>query len=332
MNSISKVGVVVIGRNEGDRLKASLASLRDARALIYVDSGSSDGSLKHALATGVTATPLSSDRPFTAARARNTGIIELMSLHNGIDYIQTVDGDCVISPEWVDIAAGFLQANENVATVFGRLREQRPNDSVYNRLCDNEWNVPLGEAESCGGIAMHRVEAFLSVGGFNETLIAGEEPDLCLRLKARGWSVWRIDAEMGTHDAAILRFDQWWRRSVRAGFAYTEHLWRHRGGSLAAWKRQTARFLFWGLIWPTFMVTAPILFFGMGWPLSGTMYLLIPYVMQFLRIWHRGRAPQSPAIRLAALAVIGKFAEALGALKFGTTLLLNRRSKIIEYK
>ncbi len=54
------LSIVVIGRNEGDRLTACLESIRRARKmpepveLIYVDSASADGSPERAAALGAT--------------------------------------------------------------------------------------------------------------------------------------------------------------------------------------------------------------------------------------------------------------------------------------
>lgn len=327
-----KIGVVVIGRNEGDRLKASLETLGDAPFVVYVDSGSHDGSLEYALSKGVEAISLDLDKPFTAARARNMGIRHLLSLHPDMEFIQTVDGDCTIDGGWLASGGEALQAHPSVSTVFGRLRERNPNLSVYNNICDDEWNTPLGEAESCGGIAMHRVAPFMAAGGFSEDLIAGEEPDLCLRLRDAGWSILRIDAEMGEHDAAMTRFGQWWRRSVRAGHAYAEHLWRHGRDSLASWKKQAARFLFWGALLPFAVATLLVLLAAFSRPSFWPLVLLLAYPLQFIRLWLRDRRRRPFSGRRAFLAVIGKFSEALGAVKFARTLLLRRQAKIIEHK
>lgn len=327
-----KLGVVVIGRNEGERLKNCLASLRHAPALVYVDSGSQDGSLEYARSQGIDGVALTSERPFTAARARNAGFEHLLALHPEIEFVQTIDGDCTMADDWLQIGAAALEANGTVATVFGRLRERHPDQSIYNYICDGEWNVPVGESESCGGIALHRANAFASAGGFNEALIAGEEPDLCLRLQQAGWSILRLDADMGDHDANILKFSQWWRRTVRAGFAYAEHVWRYRGASLPSWKRQTGRFLFWGVLLPAGAASLFALSALAGWsPLWATLPLLA-YPCQFVRIWQRERRHSPISLHLAALAVVGKFAEALGAAKFVRTKAMRRKAELIEYK
>ena len=48
-----KFGLVVIGRNEGDRLKTCLSSLPAEARVVYVDSGSTDGSPEWANERGI---------------------------------------------------------------------------------------------------------------------------------------------------------------------------------------------------------------------------------------------------------------------------------------
>ena len=71
-------------------------------------------------------------------------------------------------------AAAFLEHRADVAAVCGRLRERFPDASVYNRLCDAEWDAPPGETRYCGGNAMLRLQALRAVGGFRDDVIAGE--------------------------------------------------------------------------------------------------------------------------------------------------------------
>lgn len=195
--SAPAIAAVVIGRNEGERLIRCLRSLQgQVQQLIYVDSGSTDGSAAAARDLGAEVVDLDLSRPFTAARARNAG---LAALSSGIELVQFADGDCELDPGWIGAAADFMQTHPRAAAVCGRRRERFPEASVYNRLCDAEWNTPVGEATACGGDAMMRVAAVYTAGGYREGLIAGEEPELCLRLRRAGWQVWRLDAEMTLH-------------------------------------------------------------------------------------------------------------------------------------
>ena len=167
-------------------------------------------------------------RPFTAGRARNEGFATLSAAHPELAFVQFVDGDCEIDPGWLNRGLREMETRSDLAVVCGRRRERDTQASIYNRLCDMEWDTPVGEAGACGGDALFRVQAFRDVGGFRAELVAGEEPELCARLRARGWKVLRIAAEMTRHDAAMTRFGQWWRRNVRAGHAYAECCRLHR--------------------------------------------------------------------------------------------------------
>jgi len=222
------IGVVAIGRNEGEGLRACLASARrDCAAVVYVDSGSIDGSAELAKSLGVHVVDLDLSKPFTAARARNEGFAKLKEIDPKMDAVQFVDGDCEIVQGWIEKAKAELEAIPKAAVICGRRRERFPTASIYNKLCDLEWNTPIGPAIACGGDALIRTTAFEEVGGYDPAVIAGEEPEMCVRLREKGWTVHRIDAEMTLHDAAITRFSQWWKRSLRSGHAYAQGYFLH---------------------------------------------------------------------------------------------------------
>lgn len=316
------IGAVIIGRNEGDRLRACLASvLPSIQMAVYVDSGSTDGSVAMAEAMGAHVISLDMGTPFTAARARNAGYRHLLDLHPQIRFIQFIDGDCEVVPGWIEAGHHHLESQPACAVVCGRRRERYPERSVYNRMCDLEWDTPIGNTLSCGGDAIFRTDALEQVGGFRESLIAGEEPDLCLRLRHGGWRVYRLDQEMTRHDAAITQWGQWWRRTVRGGHAFAEGAWLHGTSPDRHWVRETARAVLWGLLLPLTIVVAGVLVDSRIWLLG------LLYPLQWLRLSIRDRSPL-----LAFFALAGKFAEAQGVLKFCFTKLLGRTGRLIEYK
>ena len=171
----SRLGVVVIGRNEGKRLRECLESVRPTtERIVYVDSGSTDGSVGLAESLKVLVANLDLSLPFTAGRARNEGLACLREKWPDIRFVQFVDGDCQLDPNWFNPAIDALEGDEKLAAVCGRLRERYPDASIYNRLCDFEWNTPVGQVKSCGGNALIRTASLEQVGGFNPLLIAGE--------------------------------------------------------------------------------------------------------------------------------------------------------------
>ncbi|MEP1539404.1 MAG: glycosyltransferase [Paracoccaceae bacterium] len=316
----SDIGIIVIGRNEGERLIRCLEALTGAgRKVVYVDSGSNDGSLDAAQARGAETVALDMSVPFTAARARNEGVARLKEIADPT-YIQFIDGDCEMDPNWLTTASAFLDTHPDAAVACGRLRERFPDATLYNWLCDQEWNGPTGQVKACGGIAMIRSNAFVTVGGFNAQMIAGEEPELCVRLRAAGWNIWRLPDEMALHDAAMTRFGQWWRRARRGGFTYAEgaamhgHLpERHKVGALRS-------ALLWGAGVP--MLTLLGLFIS---PLS--LMLLLVWPLQVIRLACKGMGWTR-----ASFLVIAKLPEAMGAIQYFIARLRGQRTGLIEYK
>ncbi|HDS1744584.1 MULTISPECIES: glycosyltransferase [Pseudomonas] len=324
---VTGIGVVVIGRNEGLRLERCLASLAGrADKVVYVDSGSTDGSVQRASALGVEVLTLDMTIPFTAARARNEGFACLQNALPAVRHVQFVDGDCEVHAGWLVTAQAFLDTHPQVAVVCGRRRERFPQHSVYNWLCDLEWDTPLGETKACGGDALMRVDAFVAVAGYRSALIAGEEPELCVRLRAAGWKVWRLAAEMTLHDAAMTRFGQWWRRSVRAGYAYAEGASLHGAPPERHWLRESRRAWVWGLGIPLLVALASI------WMGLWALVLLLVYPLQMLRLARRGgRSARENAVQ-AVFLVLGKFPEMLGQMRFVLNRFMAGNPALIEYK
>jgi hypothetical protein len=214
-----------------------------------------------------------------------------------------------------------------------------------------EWNGPLGEIEECGGDVLFRSPVFLELGGFNPGMIAGEEPELCVRVRGAGYKILRIDAEMTLHDAAMTRFAQWWTRSVRGGHSYAEGMALHGAGFSRHNVRRTLSALAYGLGLPALWFGT--LFFSalgigvglspfgaftpLGFGLGLGVFVLVPAA--FLRAAfgaYRDRRRRGDPARFAALyagfCVLGKLPEAIGVLTYWSNRLRGRYSGLMEYK
>lgn len=319
-------GAVAIGRNEGDRLRRCLSSLSSAAQIVYVDSGSTDASLKWAQEADADIVNLDMRLPFTAARARNAGFRRLRETNPQLRYIQFIDGDCELRDAWPSEAISFLETHADVGAVTGRRRERFPDRSVYNWLCDWEWNGPVGEVQACGGDVMMRTIALESVVGYRDDLIAGEEPELCVRLRAAQWRVWRLEIEMTWHDAAMMRFGQWWTRTLRGGYAFAEGAYLHGKTAERHWVWESRRAWLWGIWWPVFCLTAA---FTCG--VWGCLAALA-YPLQVLRQTVRNGGSLRNRIVLAFFQVLARFPEGLGQILFTRDRLLSRKARLIEYK
>lgn len=321
------IGVVVIGRNEGERLRRCLESVvKNAKRIVYVDSGSTDASVSTALDLGVDVVVLDAGAPFTAARARNEGFDKLLRISPDLIYVQFVDGDCEVVADWLNTASEFLNQHADVAMVCGRLRERHPERSVYNMLCDIEWDAPAGLSKACGGISMARAKAMADIKGYRAGLIAGEEPELCVRLRAAGWKIWRLDATMALHDAAMTHFGQWWKRSIRNGYAFAEGAYLHGAPPERHWVRESRSAWFWGAVIPVIALAAVI-----GWGPKNFALLLV-YPLQVIRLALRGGRSVRENWWRAFFLVLAKFPEVMGQIKFYFHRLAGKTARLIEYK
>ncbi|HTO70131.1 MAG TPA: glycosyltransferase [Myxococcota bacterium] len=323
------VGVVVIGRNEGERLRRCLASLPADVPVIYVDSGSTDGSPDLATRAKASVVALDASAPFTAARGRNAGLEQLRAAHPELAFAQLVDGDCDLDRGWLAAALAVFAHEPKLAVVCGRRRERFPDASIYNQLCDLEWDTEVGLAESCGGDALVRIDALLGVGGFRASMIAGEEPELCFRLRAAGWQIRRIDAEMTLHDAALRRFGQWWKRQVRAGYAYAL-CWVLHGDSPERFRwRELRSIAVFGLVVPVSALVLGEIYA----PLALAPLSLYAVLYRRVRAARLRRTRNEAHARLDALfCVVGKFAQLWGVARFLFARARGGREELIEYK
>jgi GT2 family glycosyltransferase len=311
--------VVVIGRNEGQRLQAALESARDAAAVVvYADSASSDGSPALARELGIEVIDVDASEPLTAARGRNVGFARALELAPDLEQVQFLDGDCSLEPGWLAIAERTLALRPEVGALCGTLREREREASIWTRLADMEWASEPGEARVAGGNLMLRREAFEEVGGFDAGLVGAEDSELCFRLGKRGWTVLRLPDAMVVHDGAASGFAAWWRRSLRNGKAYAEVVERSRG---RMWSRDLVSLVAGGLL-------LPLLALGLA-PLTRGLSILAFFVLYLLWGWRiardrRGRLGDRPedARLYAFFCLLQKLPMALAAARSGVKQLV----------
>lgn len=331
-NKDALVGIVVIGRNESQRLLLSLQSMQASQCpVVYVDSGSSDDSINIATPLADIVHPLDPTKPFSAARARNEGFEKLTSLFKAIKFVQFVDGDCILSNGWLDAAAFALVENANCAVVVGHLHESNPHLSVYNRLCALEWKSPPGDLTNfgaLGGISMIRADIFKALKGFKENVIAGEDSEFGVRLSLAGYRVTKINHDMAIHDANMTSFGQWWKRSVRAGHAIGQRAAMNGNTTVKDCVQERKSTLFWGVFLPALALILLI-------PTCGfSLMVAFAYVLLGVKVYlHRRKQGESvgDAVVYAKFIVMGKFANGLGLIKFFVNSF-KKRYEIIEYK
>lgn len=299
--------------------------------LIYVDSGSTDYSVSIAEPLVDSVLELDPVKPFSAARARNEGFERLTALFPTLELIQFVDGDCVLSEGWLEAARQSMLADTKRAVIIGHLQECNPDISIYNRLCALEWKSPAGDLKNfgvLGGIFMVRVDVFRNLGGFNTSVIAGEDSEFGVRLSLAGYTVTKIDHNMAIHDANMTTFSQWWTRAVRAGHAIGQRAHLNGKTSVKDCVQERKSTLFWG-------IAVPLLALLLLVPTRGASILLVlGYLALALKVYLFRRKQNEnvrDAIIYAKFIVLAKFANGLGLLKFYFNRF-KQRYEIIEYK
>jgi glycosyltransferase involved in cell wall biosynthesis len=327
-NATGVIGVIAIGRNEGERLKRCLESVQNiADCVVYVDSGSNDGSLGLARTLASAVLELDLNTPFTAARARNEGFAKLLQMEPAVQYVFFVDGDCEVVSGWLEKARRFLDEHQQHAVAWGIRRERHPEKSVYNLICDIEWrDYPLGETLYCGGDALIRVSALKQVHGYRSELICGEEPEMCVRLREAGWRIFHMTENMTIHDVAMYRFGQWWKRVLRGGYGYAQGAALHGAAPERLGVTESRRAWIWGLFIPLATI---VLSLFIGW--KGLLLLAI-YPLQIARLASRGNYTLAENWLRAMALVVGRFAEMLGQVKFLIDRFKGARARLIEYK
>ncbi len=322
----SRVAAIAIGRNEGERLRRCLASMQGQfDQIVYVDSGSTDDSLAIARSFQVKIVELDLSIPFTAARARNAGFQALDHATAGVNFIQFIDGDCALRPEWLPAATKAMQDDRSLGIVTGWRSEIHRGDSIYNALCDFEWRRPAGEIKTCGGDMMVRRSAFQEIGGFNDTVIAAEDDEFCVRMGNAGWRIRRLPVEMTLHDADMHSFAQWWRRAVRSGHGFAQVGDLH----LDYFKTERRRVWIFGLLLPAIALVGSMLDWWI--PAGVALLYLLSYARTVRGLQHNG-LPNSEAMSHGLLLTLSKFPNLIGIFTYWWRQIRGHSMRLIEYK
>jgi glycosyltransferase involved in cell wall biosynthesis len=328
------LSVVVIGRNEGQRLVRCLESVAAVRSVherietIYVDSSSSDGSSETARRMGAQSIALDAPYP-TAALGRNAGWSQATA-----EYVLFLDGDTILHPDFPAHAFESMLADPTIAAVWGHRREIHPEASLYNRILDLDWIYPPGVVEFCGGDVLMRRAALEAAGGYDGTLIAGEEPELCRRMRAQGYQILHIDAPMTGHDLAMHRFRQYWKRALRAGHAYAEVSGRFRRSGDPFWQAERIGNLRRGGFWMLSFLIAVVASALLRSVLPAVLWVAMLFLLAMRSAW-KTRWKSRGAVTLLLYGLHSHLQQVpicIGQLSYDLNPRKGQQKKLIEYK
>jgi glycosyltransferase involved in cell wall biosynthesis len=332
--TLPALSIVVIGRNEGRRLVRCLESIALIRSsheeteVIYVDSASSDGSAEAAARLGAQTIALNATHP-TAALGRNAGWQQARA-----EFILFLDGDTILNPDFPARAFDAMLADDSVAAVWGHRREIHPENSIYNRILDLDWIYAPGPAEFCGGDVLMRRSALEAAGGYDGTLIAGEEPELCRRMRALGYQILHIDAPMTGHDLEMHRFRQYWKRALRAGHAYAEVSSRFRRTGDPFWQAERVGNLRRGGFWIVSFLAVVIGSLLLRSVLPAILWLAMLLLLSLRSAW-KARWKSATPFTLLVYGLHSQLQQVpicIGQLGYDFNPRKGQQKKLIEYK
>ena len=320
------IDVVIIGINVQRYLAECIASVREADypqkllSITFVDGGSRDGSVAAGREAGVRVIELD-DRHPTPGRGRNAGLFEAKA-----PYVQFLDADTLLDRDWLKSALRHF--DDSVVAVCGKRSERWPDKNSYHVIASLEWHYEQGPCRYFGGDFLARREPLVAEGGFDDLLVAGEEPDFSARLRRSGWVVWRIPAAMTLHDLNMTTFSQYWKRAYRSGHAYAEVGLRHLGSPERLWSRELAR-VSGAVLLPLLLLLSGILFRVPLLGLALALALLLRPLLRAPRIMRRYRVTGGVALLYALHATFVVFPQFLGVVRYlrtrcGAPPLLNQ--------
>ncbi|MCF8271897.1 glycosyltransferase [Chlorobium sp.] len=233
---------VIIGVNSEKTLERCIRSILEGSStadpihICYADGGSTDRSIAIARQfPGVTVLELNPEHP-TPGLGRNAGWKA-----GSAPYVQFLDSDTIMDPGWLALALKTMRENPELGAVRGYRREMHPERSFYNWLGDLEWNDRPGLCQSFGGDVLIRRKALEETGGYDETLVGGEDPELGWRISRGGWKILMLDALMTRHDLAMTTINQYLKRAYRSGYGFAAVQSRIAPTGDSFWKAEQRR-------------------------------------------------------------------------------------------
>lgn len=199
------LSAIVITRNEeahvGASLEGCLRAIRRAQRdgairvaeVILSDSASTDRTIEIARRFPITIVQLLPDWPRSAAAGRHVGL-----RHARGELILFLDGDYVITEDWLSDAVRTLRERPEIAAVCGQDVEEVTGDSVLLRYAKGLLDSAVGEPEAIP-VGLYRRASLDAAGGIHPFLRGAEDRDLAYRLRAAGFGLLRLPKTMGVH-------------------------------------------------------------------------------------------------------------------------------------
>lgn len=188
-----------------------LAAAEEADAdVIVVDNGSTDGTREELDRLASARTQIIDAPGVSISALRNLGVMATSA-----SVLAFVDADCELSRDHVARAYAALNSTEAAAVgaPYALPREPHWVEATWQQLHEVEKDGPAPHVP--GGNLTVRRESFEAVGGFDVSLVTGEDAEFCQRLRRAGHAVYRVTSVKVIHHgnpksvAAFFRKQRW---------------------------------------------------------------------------------------------------------------------------
>ena len=160
------------------------------------------------------------------------------------DFILWVDGDMVLSRDFIGKLVKFMEQHTEFGIVKGK-QALEPGGNLlatleaYSRAAGRmvDYQSAEGRSKALGtGGAIYRIEAIKQVGGFDKNLRGyNEDWDLEIRVRAAGWSLCTVDVFYLDYERRGLTWKSLWSRYWLRGY-YTHYFLHKNKGMLKHYK------------------------------------------------------------------------------------------------
>jgi glycosyltransferase involved in cell wall biosynthesis len=155
------------------------------------------------------------------------------------DFILWVDGDMVLSSDYLDKLLKFMGRHPEVGITKGEQALEPGGNTLatleaYSRAAGRmiDYSSKKADLKSLGtGGAIYRIEAVREAGGFDEKIRGyGEDLDLEIRVRRNGWSLQTANTKFRDYEKRPLTWKNLWTRYWLRG--YQTHYLLHKNKSL----------------------------------------------------------------------------------------------------
>jgi glycosyltransferase involved in cell wall biosynthesis len=291
LSECPSVSIIIKAFNEQRHIAASIESALRALAgmngeIILADSASTDQTVEIAATYPVKIVTLRS----AADRSCGAGV-QLGYQYSVGDYVCLLDGDMQLHTDFLPAAIKFLEQNPEFAGVGGMIVERETGNCEYvKRAQAVDFDRLPGEVKKldCGGV--YRRQAIETVGYLGDrNLHGGEEFELAVRLRARGWRLSRIAVTAIDHNGHAGNPYALLRRRWLTGFAFsTGEILRATFGResfpLTLRKLRWELFLFAAVhLWWLALIGATFFADGLSMAVAATLLAVLPFAAMSVR-------------------------------------------------